>query len=278
MSDHKQAAARAATTAATFIIQRTRARHGCRWDQGPRPVPPPYPADQEPFRLLATRRLRGLPECVVHGLLAWSVGQRPVDLLQEIPAATQVLARQATGRRCVSLLEDEAAAAHGDPRHPDGLSFALHDLCHLEKFVAPADHRGQVGFFACVARALDDPRMRAVEATFDQQWRDDRDYVIADMNGSAVFLFAALKMKLRMAVRRRRARALGVPAPQLGPLDAAELADLQPVIATLTTALGLPAPVAAAAHQVSARRDSPADARRLLAFFEAVGDDVLGPS
>jgi NAD(P)-dependent dehydrogenase (short-subunit alcohol dehydrogenase family) len=54
----------------------------------------------------------------------------------------------------VCLLDDAAALAHGDPRHPNGLSFALHDLCHLEKFVDPEHHRGQVGtgmYSACKA-------------------------------------------------------------------------------------------------------------------------------
>lgn len=44
----------------------------------------------------------------------------------------------------------------------------------------------------------------ALERGLDDTWRAERDYVIAHMNGSAVFLFAALKMRLNMAVRRRR--------------------------------------------------------------------------
>ena len=113
-----------------------------------------------------------------------------------------MLALQARGRRCVCLLDDAAARAHGDPRHPDGLAFALHDLCHLEKFVAPEHHAGQVGFFRLVERALETPAMAALDRALDDPWRADCDYIIADTNGSAVFLLAALKMRLGLAARR----------------------------------------------------------------------------
>jgi hypothetical protein len=185
-----------------------------------------------------------------------------------VPAARRLLALQARGRRCVCLVEDAAARAHGDPRHPDGLTFALHDLCHLEKFVAPEHHAGQVGFFRLVERALDTPAMIALERELDDTWRADRDYVIADMNGSAIFLFAALKMKLNMAVRRRRERERGIVV-RSGPLDAEERAAAAPALDLLVRAMGLPDDVRDAALAVSPRRDRPADARRLLDHFEA---------
>jgi hypothetical protein len=181
-----------------------------------------------------------------------------------------VLALQARGRRCVCLLDDAAARAHGDPRHPDGLAFALHDLCHLEKFVAPEHHAGQIGFFRAVERALAAPEVAAVERELDDLWRADRDYVIADMNGSAVFLLAALKMKLNMAVRRRLARARGL-APRSGRLDAEERAAVEPTLDLLLRAMGLPDDIRDSARAVSARRDRPAEARRLLDHFELVG-------
>ena len=192
-----------AETTAAFLLERVRAARGAMWDEGRGRVPAPVPPSGPALQTFVERRVRGVPEAVVRGLFAWDRGERPVDLLSEVPAARRVLSLQARGRRCVCLVADAAALAHGDPRHPDGLTFALHDLCHLEKFVAPEHHPGQVGFFRIVERALDTPAMIALERDFDDTWRADRDYVIADMNGSAVFLFAALKMKLNMAVRRR---------------------------------------------------------------------------
>jgi hypothetical protein len=173
--------------------------------EGSRTLPRRTPPGKARLRPRDERRLRGVPEPVVRGLFAWDRGERPVDLLFEVPPARRVLALQARGRRCVCLLDDAAAREHGDPRHPTGLAFALHDLCHLEKFVAPEHHAGQIGFFRLVERALETPALAALDRELDDAWRADRDYVLADMNGSAVFLLAALKMRLTLAVRRRGA-------------------------------------------------------------------------
>ena len=152
-----------AETTAAFLLGRVRAARGPMWDEGRGRVPPPAPPSGPALRTFAERRVRGVPEPVVRGLFAWDRGQRPVDLLFEIPTARHLLALQARGRRCVCLVEDAAALAHGDPRHSDGLTFALHDLCHLEKFVAPELHGGQVGFFRLVDRALASPAMATLE-------------------------------------------------------------------------------------------------------------------
>lgn len=267
-------AAADAETTATFLLERVRAARGAAWDEGKARVAPATAPSGPALGVFAERRVRGVPEDVVRGLFAWERGERPVDLLVTVPRAFEVLARQARGRRCVGLLDDATALAHGDPRHPDGLSFALHDLCHLEKFVAPEHHAGQVGFFAAVERAFASPDVHALEATLDDTWRVDRDYVVSDMNGSAVFLFAALKMKLNMAVRRRLGRERGRPAPTSGPLDADERAGVAPVLATLFDAMALPDDLRAGAHAVSTRRDHPTDAARLLAHFAATGAAV----
>jgi hypothetical protein len=90
------------------------------------------------------------------------------------------------------------------------------------------------------------------------------------MNGSAVFLFAALKMKLNMAVRRRLARDADRPVPTSGPLDAEEQAAVLPALDVLIESMGLPEGVREGARAVSTRRDRPADAQSLLSFFEGL--------
>lgn len=256
---------------AAFLLEKVRAARGALWDEGAARVVVAAAPSGPALRVMAARRIRGVPDNVARGLLAWGEGQRPVDLLFAVPPAREVLARQARGRRCVCLIDDDAARAHGDPRHPDGLTFLLHDLCHLEKFVAPEHHAGQVGFFRCLARALASPAVVALEAELDDSWRADRDYVAADMNGSAIFLFAALKMKLNMAVRRRLARRAGRAAAATGALTDDERAAAAPALETLLQAMALPETERACARAVSARRDHPTEARRLLAFFEAEG-------
>ena len=237
-----------AETTAAFLLERVRAARGPLWDEGRARVAAAVPPSGAALQTFAERRVRGVPEPVVRGLFAWDRGLRPVDLMFEVPAARRVLALQARGRRCICLVDDAAARAHGDPR-PDGLTFALHDLCHMEKFVVPEHHAGQVGFFRLVERALAAPAMIALDRALDDTWRAERDYVIADMNGSAVFLFAALKMKLKLGVGRR-----GAP--------------FEPALDVLLTAMDLPDDVRDAARAVSPRRDRPAAARRLLDHFE----------
>ncbi|HET6145997.1 MAG TPA: hypothetical protein VFH68_00575 [Polyangia bacterium] len=261
-----------AEQAAEFVLTRVRAARGRLWDEGARPGPTlDAPAGADALSVFATRRVRGVSPVVAGALLAWARGERPVDLLFEILPAREIVRRQAAGRRCVALLDDGAARAHGDPRHPDGLSFALHDLCHLEKFVAPDHHHGQLGFFRAVERALDSAPVAALESKLDATWAADRDQVLADMNGSAVFLFSVLKMRLAVAVRRRRAREQGRAAPTTGGPEAADQEALQPVLATWFQAMGLPENLRNDAVMVSARRDHPAHARRLLDYFEGVG-------
>jgi hypothetical protein len=263
--------ARDAEAVGEFLLERVRVRHGRRWDEGPARQPE-VGHGTPALRVFAARRVRAIADAPRRALLAWARGERPADLRRHILAPEEVLRHQARGRRCVSLLDDATALGHGDPRHPDGLSFALHDLCHLEKFADPEHHRGQIGFFRSVARALDCPALQELERSFDSRWHADRDYVVADMNGSAVFLFSVLKMRMNMAVRRRLAATRGVPAPTRGPLDAGEHAALSPALTTLCQALALPPDLQAAALSVSTRRDHPALAHRLLAHFEQAGE------
>lgn len=265
-----------AERAAVHLIEGVRRRAGRLWDEGARKVPIPDAPKSDALAWLCRRRLRGTPEPVVAGLVAWSRGLRPAIAVDAIPASRQVLAWQAAGLRCVSLVDDATAHAHGDPRHPDGASFAIHDLCHLEKFVAPEHHRGQVGFFRSVLVAVDAITWGCLEDGLDAEWASDRDYVFADMNGSAIFLFAALKMKLRMAVRRRVARRRGSHPRPGGDLDADEQRAFEAAQDLLLAALDLHGELAEAGRQVSAKRDNPSAALHLLRAFEARALDPAG--
>jgi hypothetical protein len=72
------------------------------------------------------------------------------------------------------------------------------------------------------------------------------------MNGSAVFLFAALKTRLTLAARR-----CGVAA--------------EAAVDVLLRAMGLPEDVREAARAVRRRRDGVGEAGRVLGWFEGVG-------
>jgi hypothetical protein len=262
--------------ACQYIALHVRRTAGPRWLQGPLPTPllrePSSPPPPPPgVRLFAERRLLRIPEAVPRALVAWWRGERRVELLFHVPTARDVLALQARGLRCVSLLDDHINPAP----HADGLAFAIHDLCHLEKFADPAQHTAQVGFFAKVHRAADDPRFRAIEEGLDQAWESDRDHVIADMNGSAVFLLLALKSKLKMAIRRSVAAARGDASAPRGPLSPAEQQAYDAALETLLEALDIRGPARDAARAISARGGAPNAETTLYQHLYAAGEAAL---
>lgn len=267
----------AAELSCVYVIDRVRRRAGARWLQGPRRPPldagPDAPAV---VKLFAERELLGLPRAAPEALVAWAAGKRRVDLTFSMPSPRELLAMQARGRRCVSLLPDESAppgpkAAYGG----GGLGFVVHDLCHLEKFADPEHHAEQVGLFASLDRALSDPRWAAVESGFDARYLDARDHVLADMNGSAVFLFMVLRNKVKLAVRQQIANRRGVPCPR-GDLDPEEARAYADALDVLLSALDLSAEARDAARLLSSRHDATIEAAGALSrVFAARGEVVL---
>lgn len=222
------------------------------------------------LRALVERRVYRVPDPVVRALLALRNGF-PAELYDHVPEPRHVLALQARGRRCVSLLTAET------PAHPfaDGFEFALHDLCHLEKFANAEHHAGQVGFFASLLELARCDAWTSVEASLDTTFRSDRDRIGADTNGSSVYLFAVLKMRLKMAARRSLAREAGVAPREGGPLSPAEEARFHELGAKLYRCLGLRGEIEHAAHVVSARRDDHGAQALIAAEFEARGRALL---
>jgi hypothetical protein len=152
----------------------------------------------------------------------------------------------------------------------------LHDLCHLAKFSDPAHYQEQVGFFRALKAGFEHPRWQAEQLTLDPEWRQARDRVCADMNGSCVYLFAVLKMKLKMAARRRLAARFGRPARTSGPLSPEEEREYGELLAVFLRALGLDGELYAAAVRASARRDSLEAATLLCRHFAALASAAEG--
>jgi hypothetical protein len=257
----------ASERACAYLTEHVRRAAGARWLQGARVPPIACDVASEPVRLFATKRLCKIEDAVSKGLVAWAHGRRDVVLLERVPTPREVLALQARRSRCVSILAADVPTAP----HADGLAFALHDLCHMEKFYCEEHHAGQVGFFRLVDRAMSSDAWGELERELDDAWVADRDHVVADMNGSAIFLFAALKMKLKMAVRRRLARERGVDAVASGPLDEAETRAFGGALEELFDVLGIDGTMRGAARVVSTRRDEADAACLLLGALEEIG-------
>ena len=222
------------------------------------------------LKFLTRTRVRRVPLRAVSGLFAWAAGLS-IELRTDVPSAREVLALQASGRRCVSVLDEGVSAAP----HESGLDFLIHDLCHLDKFVAPEHYEEQVGFFATLSECAENPRYLALEALLDATFVEDRERLGSDVNGSAVYLFALLKMKLKMAARRRYARLERIPPRVSGALDAAEQQVFDELEVLLYDALGFDAELRDAARATSSRRDAVAAASVIAAEFRERGRSVL---
>lgn len=253
-----------AVRACAFVAAHAKEKTPHRWLQGARTPAFSCSIDDDAVRLFAERRVRCVSDPAARALVEAAHGRRPVHVMERAPAPGDLLAMQARGERCVSLLAKDL--------HDDPLAFALHDLCHLEKFVDEATYAGQVGFFAALHRARLDERF----ARLDDAWKKDFEHVACDMNGSPVFLFAALKMKLKMAARRETARARGTEPRCGGPLDEDEARTFAALQAELFEALELPERGRLAGDAVSAKRDSPPDAQWIHDYFTQLGVRALG--
>jgi hypothetical protein len=272
-----------AELACAYVAERVRRDAPRRWIQGPRRPPlDPGEGASELLQLFATRDIYRLPRTVSEALVAWGAGRRQVEVFTAVPSPRAVLGLQARGRRAVSLLDDAAVPRGpiaGLPRREGaygsgGLAFAVHDLCHLEKFYALAHHREQVGFFAALEGALAQPAWIALEAGFDAAWEDDRDHVLADMNGSSAFLFVVLRNKVKLAVRRRTGRERDEPC-RSGALDAGEARAYADAVEILVDALGLDGEAREAGRVLASRHEAEEAGEPLRASFEARGASVV---
>jgi hypothetical protein len=275
-----------ATETAEFLLARLSALRGSRVKQAPRRDPLECSSRAPALRFFSEHHVAGVREPEARALAAWSTRDEMAELRRAAAATREIVRLQAEGRRCVALIEDAPPA--------EGVAFALHDLRHLYKFFEPEHHAAQRGFFACVARALESSAWAELDAVLDEIWVRDRDAVLADMNGSPVFLFSALKMKLKVAARRRYARfparlaALacsgprdgsfaaatlrfrGPQAPDRGALDPDELATFEPLLDRCLDGLGLNGDVRVAARAISCRRDAAPHARAFVEYFAAL--------
>lgn len=259
-----------AELAARYVLELAALHGGAKQFQGARRPELGCRATGSAIRRFATERVYRVPTLAARALVEWAEGA-PVELLTHVPEARHVLDLQARGARCVSVLPE------GAPTHPHAgrFEFVLHDLCHLGKFVCSEHYPEQVGFFATLRNAFDDPAWRELESELDGEFERDRDHVSTDMNGSSVFLFAVFKMKLKMAARRLFARRRGVAPVEEGALSAGEFEVFRDLLDRALGALGFEGQLRTAALQTSARRDVPEMAALLADHFRNMGLGIL---
>ena len=106
------------------------------------------------LQVLQNYQLACLPIFVNTCLVHWGSNLRPLVLMDRAASPKELLLMQSEGRRCVTCYcqPAELGTVYTDSYTPyaskDALHFAVHDLQHMEKFVAPQFYAEQVGFLA----------------------------------------------------------------------------------------------------------------------------------
>ena len=184
--------------ACTFVLRGAMRTADRRWRQGVRNPLLPCQIDELAVATLSERHVYRVEEQVAACLNAWAHGDRRLHARFSIPDPLDLLAVQARGERIVSLLPEGVPTGH----EASNFEFALHDLCHAEKFFAPEHFLGQVGFFSLILAARQGADWAPLTRDFDDAWPAEFHHVAADMNGSPMFLFAALRRKIMNAALR----------------------------------------------------------------------------
>lgn len=184
--------------ACTFVLRGAMRTADRRWRQGLRAPQLPVTVDDFAVATLSERHVFRVEEQVAVCLNAWAHGQRRLSVRFDIPSPLDLLGYQARGERIVSLLPEGVPTG----LEASNFEFALHDICHAEKFFAAEHFLGQVGFFSRVERAMRTGTLGELTRDFDEAWPAEFNHVAADMNGSPLFLFAALRRKVMNAAQR----------------------------------------------------------------------------
>jgi hypothetical protein len=159
------------------------------------------PPQQSFFSFFCQRSLRSIPLAVTKSLWAWSLGNYPLILREDIPASAEVLEMQTRGRRCVSvLMKPKELRSFVEGR--DALAFTVHDLIHADHFFRdPAQAQAQIQFSRRLLKLGQRTEVQKFVAQ-DLEFRDQWNYLISDMNSVPLHLFKTLKAMLLGAHKR----------------------------------------------------------------------------
>lgn len=145
--------------------------------------------------LLNNFSLKSTPETVNRSLLLWSQGCYGLILMFHVPSPNEVLEQQKRGQRCVTTLIKRKEIEKYILGERDSLSFTMHDLIHADHFYHQNDcYQGQLGFYGLLSHCL-------LEGHYDDllknmAFKEEFEYVIADMNAYAIHLLKCFKSAL----------------------------------------------------------------------------------
>lgn len=158
------------------------------------------------FDVVNSFNLHSVPMTARNTLVNWYLGKYNLNLfVNQIPSSREVLRLQAQAKRCVSLIADKINCLVLNERDP--LSFLIHDLVHAYKmFSNEYLMKGQVGFYKAVVKLYNNSVTKDFLDNMclnDEVFKDEFDYLIADMNSHPRHLFYYFKAILINGFKRK---------------------------------------------------------------------------
>lgn len=136
---------------------------------------------------------RSIPLAVPKSIICWRDHIYPLDLLVTLPLPEEVLAMQAQGRRCISMLIEKEQILNFVEEGRDVLGFIVHDLIHADHFFAdPEKARAQIEF---CKRLREIASFSSIQQMLekDESFRREFHYLMSDMNSVPLHLLKTLK-------------------------------------------------------------------------------------
>jgi hypothetical protein len=143
--------------------------------------------------LFLNYNLRGVPEAVNRTMINWAQAKWDLQLLTYIPIPRELLKLQVKKCRCITLITspleiDQLVFSARDP-----LSFVIHDLQHADQFFSHEESlKGQLGFYYLINEIYDRPEIKK-SLKENNQFKNEFEYVVSDMNAYVIHLFKSLK-------------------------------------------------------------------------------------
>lgn len=135
---------------------------------------------------------KATPEAVNRSLLLWSIQEYKLELMSFIPGPLQVLKQQKIGHRCVTVLTEVGQLKRFILGERDALSFTMHDLIHADHFYKDNHcYQGQLAFYGFLDYCSNEKHFEALLE--NEKFKNEFEYLIADMNAYAIHLFKCLK-------------------------------------------------------------------------------------
>ncbi len=142
--------------------------------------------------LFNTYAFKSTPRSVNRSIVQWSNNKYSLVSMNRIPTPLEVLDQQRQSKRCVTTLLKESQLSRYVLGERDPMSFTMHDLIHADHFFFDNHcYKGQMGFYKALWKASSE---KVFETALNHEaFRNEFEYVIADMNAYCVHLMKCLK-------------------------------------------------------------------------------------